>query len=263
MSTARRVATVGGDWLRQGKRVVSALLVAVEGSAPLAPGASMLISEQGEIEMEALEAIARGRSVAIATVLDGEGAGAKLALIDDTTVGSLGAPELLDHSVARDAAGMLAQGVTGIRRYGRDGAVLGAEVAVHIRSFAAPPTMLIFDAVDFSLAMARIASELGYAVTVCDPREPFLRSAGFDEAAKVRLAWPDEVLSEQVLGPRDAVLVFTHDPKFDEPALRGALLTGASLPEDKRAAVQNNAGGHLNHTLLGVDEPGRRRRAER
>jgi xanthine dehydrogenase accessory factor len=29
------------------------------------------------------------------------------------------------------------------------------------------------------------------------------------------------------LGPRDVVLVFTHDPKFDEPALIAALKTNA------------------------------------
>jgi xanthine dehydrogenase accessory factor len=34
-------------------------------------------------------------------------------------------------------------------------------------------------------------------------------------------------LQHQELGPRDVVLVFTHDPKFDEPALSAALDTGA------------------------------------
>lgn len=290
MSTVRRSAAVGSGWLRDGKRVVSALLVSVEGSAPLEPGAMMLISDEGEIEgsitggcieaavvgeahhvlagaaarvvtygisdelagtvgltcggtvhvlvhelageagrteMRALEAVAEGRRVAIATLLDGVRIGAKLALIDDATVGALGESELLERSVARDAAGMLAQGITGIRRYGADGATLGAEVAVHLRSFAPPPTMLIFGAVDFSVAMARIASELGYAVTICDPREPFLRSARFEAASEVLVAWPDDAFSGRGLGPRDAVLVFTHDPKLDEPALRGALATDA------------------------------------
>lgn len=181
----------------------------------------------GKVELSALEAIAEGRRVAIATLLGGEGIGAKLALIDDETVGSLGESELLDHSVARDVAGMLAQGITAVRHYGGDGATLGTEVAVHVRSFAPPPAMLIFGAVDLSTATARIASELGYRVTICDPREPFLRSARFEATGEVLVAWPQDAFSGRRLGPRDAVLVFTHDPKFDEPALRGALATEA------------------------------------
>ncbi|MFN8217759.1 MAG: XdhC family protein [Solirubrobacterales bacterium] len=50
MTTVRRQAATGSDWIREGRRVVAALLVAVEGSAPLDPGASMLIAEDGAIE---------------------------------------------------------------------------------------------------------------------------------------------------------------------------------------------------------------------
>lgn len=290
MTTARRQAAIGGDWLRDGRRVVAGLLVGVEGSAPLDPGASMLIAEDGaiegsitggcvegavveeakavfagggariatygisdelagtvgltcggtvhifvhelaggaaEVERAAREAIGAGRPVAIATMLDGEHAGAKLAVVDGEAIGTLEGPQLLDRSVARDAAGMLSQGVTGVRRYGEDGAVLGAELAVHVHSFAPPPQMLIFGAIDFSAALARIAKELGYRVTVSDPREPFIRTPRFEEAADVLVAWPEVAFESFALGPRDAVLVFTHDPKFDQPAIRCALDSGA------------------------------------
>jgi xanthine dehydrogenase accessory factor len=290
MTTIRRQAAIGGDWIRDGRRVVAALLVGVEGSAPLDPGSSMLIAEDGaiegsitggcvegavvdeakavfaggkartasygisdelagtvgltcggtvhifihelaggaaEVERAARDAIGEGRPVAIATLLDGEHAGAKLAIVDGEAIGTLEGPQLLDHSVARDAAGMLSRGVTGIRRYGEEGAVLGAELAVHVHSFAPPPQMLVFGAIDFSAALARIAKELGYAVTVCDPREPFIRTPRFEEAAEVLVAWPEDAFEQLTLGSRDAVLVFTHDPKFDEPALRCALASGA------------------------------------
>jgi xanthine dehydrogenase accessory factor len=165
--------------------------------------------------------------VAIATLLDGPQAGRKLAVVDGEVDGGFGGPELLDRSVSRDAGGMLAQGRSGIRRYGTDGAVLGAELAVHVHAFAPPPKMLIFGAIDFSAALARIASELGYEVTIADPRAPFLETPRFQRAARTLLVWPEEAFEQVELGPRDAVLVFTHDPKFDQPALLGALATEA------------------------------------
>ncbi|MFN8202860.1 MAG: XdhC/CoxI family protein [Solirubrobacteraceae bacterium] len=181
----------------------------------------------GALELAVLEAAAEGRRAAIATLLDGEQAGAKLALIDGTLMGTLGGPELLDHNVARDLVGELEEGRTVLRRFGVDGATMGAELRVHIRSFGLPPQMIIFGAIDFSAAIAPIARELGYEVTIADAREPFIRSQRFTEAAKVAIGWPDEVLSGVTLGPRDAVLVFTHDPKFDGPALINALATDA------------------------------------
>jgi xanthine dehydrogenase accessory factor len=83
--------------------------------------------------------------------------------------------------------------------------------------------MLIFGAVDFSVALARIASELGYEVTIADSRAPFIEAPRFRQAARTLVAWPQDAYRQIDLGPRDVVLVFTHDPKFDEPALTGAL----------------------------------------
>jgi len=286
VTTVRRIAGTAGEWLREGRRVIVALLVGIEGSAPLEPGALMLIAEDGaiegsitggcieaavvgeakalfaggaphtvtygisdelagtvgltcggivhvfihevsgaevDVETEARDAVTAGRPVAIATLLGGPQAGRKLALVDGEVVGGLGGPALLDRSVSRDAEGMLAQGRSGIRRYGNDGATLGAELAVHIHAFALPPKMLIFGAIDFSVALARIASELGYEVTIADPRAPFLEAPRYREAARTLTAWPQDAFEQIDLGPRDAVLVFTHDPKFDVPALVGAL----------------------------------------
>lgn len=288
MTTARRIAGTATGWLREGRRVVAALLVGIEGSAPLEPGALMLLcedgaidgsitggcveaavvgearavfdgapahtvtygisdelagsvgltcggtvhvfvhelsAEQARVEADAREAVAAGRPVAIATLLDGDGAGRKLAVIDGRLEGGFGGSALLDHSVSRDAAGMLVRGRSGVRRYGADGATLGTGLAVHIHAFASPPKMLIFGAIDFSVALARLASELGYQVTIADPRAPFLEAPRFKRVARTLLAWPEEAFEQIELGPRDAVLVFTHDPKFDRPALIGALAT--------------------------------------
>jgi xanthine dehydrogenase accessory factor len=96
-----------------------------------------------------------------------------------------------------------------------------------MRVHAQPPQMVLFGAIDFSAALAPMAKELGYAVTICDAREMFVKSPRFARAAEVVTDWPDRHLAGRTLGPRDAVLVLTHDPKFDEPALTAAVRSGA------------------------------------
>src|SRR3712207_2028214 len=175
----------------------------------------------------ARDVIADGRPVALATLLDGPSAGTRMAVLEDRVVGGLGHAELLDAGVARDARGFLDEGRSAVRRYSRRGETMGADLRVAIHAFASPPRMVVFGAIDFSAALARIAREIGYAVTIVDARRVFAQSPRFAEHADVVISWPREYLAGQELGPRDAVLVFTHDAKFDEPALIAALDTGA------------------------------------
>ena len=191
----------------------------------------VFVHELDEAAGAALAAVAwaveAGEPAALATLLDGPHAGAKVAVLEDRAVGSFGLGEAFDRTAARDARGLLAQGLSTLRRYGADGATLGAELRVHVESFASAPAMVIFGAIDFSLAVATIARELGYAVTICDARRQFADSARLARVAEVVVDWPDRHLAGRELGPRDVVLVFTHDPKFDEPALVAALASGA------------------------------------
>lgn len=173
------------------------------------------------------DALRLGQPVALATLLDGEHAGAKLAVGEQRAVGALGTVELLKTSVTRDALGYLDEGVSAVRRYSALGEVMGSELRVYIQGFASSPQMVIFGAIDFSVAVGRLARELGYRVTICDARAPFTQSARFSEAAEIVVDWPDRHMAGRELGVRDAVLVFTHDPKFDEPALLAALQSGA------------------------------------
>jgi xanthine dehydrogenase accessory factor len=87
--------------------------------------------------------------------------------------------------------------------------------------------MVIFGAVDFTAALARVAKVLGYRVTVCDARPVFATPARFPMADEVVVDWPDRHLraAGTDLGRRDAVCVLTHDPKFDVPAIVAALDT--------------------------------------
>ena len=165
----------------------------------------------------------------LATVIEGPGVGAKMLVTPDgETEGTLGNPDL-DRVVLRDAIGELAAGTTGVRHYGPNGEARQDQVMVFIESFAPPPQMLIFGAVDFTAALCRVAKVLGYRVTVCDARPVFATPQRFPLADEVVVDWPHRLL-EKVggdLGPRDAVCVLTHDPKFDVPAVIAALETDA------------------------------------
>lgn len=179
------------------------------------------------------ERVRSGDPVALATVIEGEGVGSHLLIIPGEEVeGSLGHPDL-DRVVHRDGLAELEAGRSGIRTYGPQGQTTPEDlegtptVRVFVESWAPPPQMWIFGAVDFTAALARVAKILGYRVLVCDAREIFATGRRFPMADEVRVTWPSPVFEERgdSLGPRDAVCILTHDPKFDVPAVQGALAT--------------------------------------
>ena len=104
----------------------------------------------------------------------------------------------LDAAVDDDVRGMLAQGLTGIRRYGEHGERRGDELEVFVNSFAPPPRMFVFGAIDFAAAVARVGKFLGYHVTVCDARPVFATRSRFPDADEVVVDWPHRFLA----GPR-------------------------------------------------------------
>jgi xanthine dehydrogenase accessory factor len=176
---------------------------------------------------EPVDGLHDGIPVALATVVAGDPVGSKLLVHPDgRTTGTLGDPDL-DRVVARDARGELESGLTSTRHYGPHGEARQEEVAVFIESFAPPPRMVIFGAVDFTAALTRVAKVLGYHVTVCDARPVFATPQRFPMADEVVVDWPDRHLAEvgPTLTARDAVCVLTHDHKFDVPAIVAALAT--------------------------------------
>jgi xanthine dehydrogenase accessory factor len=180
-----------------------------------------------EAALAGLAAIRDEHPAAVATLMDGEYAARKLYIDATSTVGSLGVTALLDRNVTQEARGLAVQGRSTVRAFGPDGASLGGGLRVHVAAFAEAPRMVIFGAIDFASALAPLAKGLGYRVTIADPRQAFLDSPRFSSVAQTIVAWPDKVLADMTLGPRDAVLVFTHDPKLDVPAVQAALGTDA------------------------------------
>jgi xanthine dehydrogenase accessory factor len=177
------------------------------------------------------EALRAGAPVALATVIEGEPVGAKLLVEPGgdhgAALGTLGDADL-DRVVTRDALGELAAGITSTRHYGKHGEARERDISVFIESFAPPPRMVIFGAVDFTAALARVAKLLGYHVVVCDARAVFATPKRFPMADEVVNDWPDRYLATIAgdLGPRDAICVLTHDTKFDVPAITSAVHTG-------------------------------------
>jgi xanthine dehydrogenase accessory factor len=181
--------------------------------------------------------IEAGRPVAVATVVehpDPSRLGRRLIVraeddLDDR-IGSLGSPRL-DDAVTDDARGLLATGHSETLTYGPDGERRGEGMRVFVDVHAPAPRMLVFGAIDFAAACARIGKFLGYTVTVCDARPVFATASRFPDADDVVVDWPHRYLEAEAeagrVDGRTVLCVLTHDPKFDVPLLEVAL----RLPE--------------------------------
>jgi xanthine dehydrogenase accessory factor len=178
---------------------------------------------------EVADTIDAGAPVAVATVVtQGPALGRRLIVWPDRVSGGLGDARL-DATVVDDAVAMLEQGTTMIRHYSTRGRRHGTDVSVFVQAFAPPPRMIVFGAIDFAAAVARVGRFLGYHVTVCDARPVFATRRRFPEADELVVDWPHRYLAaEQDSGRidgRTVLCVLTHDPKFDVPLLEVALRT--------------------------------------
>ncbi len=178
------------------------------------------------------EAIAKEQSVAVATVVCGppERLGTRLVVRPDRVDGTTGSARL-DDAVRDDVRGLLDAGRNATLHYGVDGQRRGEGLDVFVESFAPPPRMIVFGAIDFASAVARIGSFLGFRVTVCDARPVFATASRFPGAHEVVVEWPHRYLEAEAqagrIDGRTVLCVLTHDPKFDVPLLEVAL----RLPE--------------------------------
>lgn len=183
--------------------------------------------------------VERGEPVAVATVVehpDPELVGRRMFVRPEgpepvgpraggsgPTLGS----DRIDDAVRDDALGLLATGHSGTLTYGPDGERRGEGMRVFVWAFAPRPRMLVFGAIDFAAAVARMGSFLGYRVTVCDARPVFATSSRFPHADEVVVEWPHRYLAAEReagrIDERTVVTVLTHDPKFDVPLLEHAL----------------------------------------
>jgi xanthine dehydrogenase accessory factor len=125
---------------------------------------------------------------------------------------------------------------------------------VFVASYAPKPRLLVFGAIDFAAAVARLGAFLGYRVTVCDARPVFATASRFPDADEVVVDWPHRYLAAEAeagrVDERAVLAVLTHDPKFDVPVLEVALrlpvayvgAMGSRRTHDDRLARLREAG---------------------
>ena len=155
-----------------------------------------------------------GRAV-LFTVVEGDGAGAKALVVDDgETIGD-GVP-----AAALDQFDEL------IRR-GRNRIVEVDGGKVFAEWYGPPPRLLVYGAVDTAETLAQGAKLLGWTTIVADARATFLTPERIPSADRLIAKWPDEAIAEVAPDHQTAIVVLTHDDKFDEPALIAALDTEA------------------------------------
>jgi len=179
---------------------------------------------------EVADDVAAGRPVAVCTVIEHPSpswVGRRLVVRPDVpSAGTLGSPRA-DDAVTDDARGLLAAGRSETLTYGPDGERRGEGMRVFVSAYAPKPRMLVFGAIDFAAAVARMGSFLGYDVTVCDARPVFATRSRFKDADRVVVEWPHRYLAAEAeagrVDERTVIAVLTHDPKFDVPLLEVAL----------------------------------------
>jgi len=250
-------------WHSDGRRAAIATVVERRGSAPRDAGASLALSDTGEIAGSVT-----GGCVEPAVLREAqevlEGAAARLqeyGIADDDafavglacggTVGILIAPldatllPALEEAVRADTPAALTMVAAGprigaqelhhapsgaVRRLLAAGESALADVAgetLFVHALAPRPAMYVFGAIDHAGALTRVGKLLGYRVTVCDPRAAFVTRERFPEADELVVEWPDRFLRRAPVDEATVVCVLTHDEKFDVPALVAALETPA------------------------------------
>jgi xanthine dehydrogenase accessory factor len=192
-------------WRDRGdEHIAIATVVATRRSAPRPVGSKLAVSEQGEL----------AGSVSGGCVESEVALAARDVLAD-------GEPTVLTYGITDEQAGSV-------------GLPCGGEIDVGIERVAlselerlveesAPQRLVVFGAVDIAEALCRGAKELGWDTVVADPRATFATRERIGSADELLVEWPEEVLERIAVDEKTAVVVLTHEERFDVPALAGAL----------------------------------------
>ena len=260
-AAVRDVLTDIERWRAGGQRVALATVVATRRSAPRPIGSKLAVSENGELAGSVSGGCVENEVYGVAREVLGGGAPRLLTFgITDDMAFSVGLPcgGEIDVWVDEPAAEVLEPLLEVVRSEGRsvvftdleNGStrVVGpgedpvgdellrsghsAVVELEGRSifadvYAPPPRLLVFGAVDTAEALCAAAKSLGWRTIVADARTRFATPDRLPSADEIVGAWPEEALARVQPDHSTAVVVLTHDDKFDIPALKGALETEA------------------------------------
>ena len=229
----REIASAIQGWRSRGdEKIALATVVATRGSAPRPVGSKLAISEHGElagsvsggcVENEVYET-ARG-------ILGGAPAQLMSYGISDEQAWSVGLPcggeidVFVEQLPLADAAELAARVESG-ERFTRT-TVLDESGAEFVEEFGPPPLLLVFGAVDTAEALCKAAKQLGWRTVVADARAKFATFERIPSADELIVEWPEAVLAQVPPDDQTAVVVLTHENRFDIPALIGALRSDA------------------------------------
>jgi xanthine dehydrogenase accessory factor len=179
-----------------------------------------------------LQAVESGRVVALGTWLDGRG-----HLLQGPDGSGPG-----DHALQGALQGAFPGPTAAIQTVG--------EADAFVQTFAPPPELIIVGAVHIAIPLTSLAQTMGYRVRIIDPRRTFATRERFPTADELDSRWPQDALVGDDLSPQQALVILSHDPKFDLPALRIALrsrigyvgLLGSKVTQEKRRQVLRDEG---------------------
>lgn len=268
-------------WHRDGRGAVLATVVETWGSAPRRVGSQLVISGRGEIEgsvsggcvegavvTEALEALEQGAQRLLEYgVSDGDAfavglaCGGTIRILVEPVGSVLPAPLLADLVAARAARQAVvyvvdleygtrhisAQDFADRRRMDRSGFEDAGQVFVAVHN--PPLRMIVVGAVHIAQALVPMARIIGYDPVLVDPRDAFGNQDRFP-GETILNDWPDDAIASLGLDARTALVLLTHDPKLDDPALQSALGSeafyigslGSTRTHAKRVARLTDAG---------------------
>ncbi|MFC6637888.1 XdhC/CoxI family protein [Sulfitobacter sp. JBTF-M27] len=242
-------------WVEAGKSVALATVIETWGSAPRRVGAQMVISDQGEMEgsvsggcvegavvVEALEVLQEGGTRVLEYgVSDGDAFAVGLACggnirILVEPVGDKGMPvEMLRqlgaaraarqpvaYEVALDGAARRLMREGHEARFRMDRSGLSEDGATFVAIHNPPLRLIVVGGVHIAQHLVGMARDVGFDPVVVDPREAFGSQLRFP-GTRVVNDWPDDALAEIGVDARTALVLLTHDPKLDDPALHVAL----------------------------------------
>lgn len=150
-----------------------------------------------------------GRGVVL-TVVEGEALGSKLLIVEGGETLGDGPIELVEY------ADELIRGARN-RTLELPGRKVFAEV------YGPPPRLFVYGAVDTAEALAAAAKLLGWTTIVADARAKFATRERMPSADELIVAWPEEAFAQVAPDHATAIVILTHDDKFDLPALELAL----------------------------------------
>jgi xanthine dehydrogenase accessory factor len=207
----RGMTEVSGElqrWRERGDESAAlATVVATRFSAPRPVGSKLAVSERGELAGSVSGGCVESEVAEVAReVLDSGEAKTLTYGISDEQAGTVGLPcgGEIDVAIERIALGEF-------EGFGDD----------------TPHRLVVFGAVDIAESLCRAAQMLGWHTIVADPRRKFATRERIASADELLVEWPDAVLARVEADERTAVVVLTHEERFDVPALIGALRSDA------------------------------------